>query len=428
MLLSMLVALILSQESGAQSFSAIGLELDARARIAAQAAARAAFALPDAAAAKLIYPEQDLPLRFSHRRHLELGAQCQLCHASSLTSEDVRDHNLPGHEQCGICHLMELPEAGKLYPPAACDTCHTRFVASALNGTGPAAAVVTSAESSRPQPAAVVVPPALLRFSHKLHIDGGTPCLTCHAGVPEVDLATRDQLPSMAVCLGCHDGVKAPSECTTCHLQGQGGRFLTDLGRGALVRPQGRFRPDDHHHPRWDREHASAARLAPESCSSCHSPSQCLDCHDSPFPSVDLHPADWVMTHGLDASRRSLDCQACHDRRSFCADCHERAAVTRGSFPGLLGEPQGSLRFHPVGWRGDLGEIPGPEHHSHTARRSLETCDGCHQQSECLECHSFINPHPVSWADASGAWRFGQGEGRVCSNCHRPGDPALMRL
>ncbi len=318
---------------------------------------------------------------------------------------------------------MGAEGAADLYPPAACETCHSRFVETTASAADGAAEPLAGR-----QPVPVSMPPAQLSFSHKRHLDLGVPCLDCHEGVPEADLATREHLPAMSVCLQCHNGAKAPAECTTCHLQGAGGLLQTDSHSGQSLRPRGRFRPDNHYHPDWQLAHATAARLTPESCSSCHSPSVCLDCHDGKKPLAGLHPGDWIMTHGLEAGRRSLDCQACHDKASFCADCHEQAAITPGSFPGLTGEPPGSSRFHPPGWRGELGEIAGPEHHSHVARRSLETCDACHEQNSCLECHSFINPHPRGWAEPADGWRFGQGEGRMCTNCHRPDDPVLQLL
>ncbi len=392
-------------------------------RAVARAAARAAMRSTGDHPSGLIYPEQDLPLNFSHRRHLELGAQCTLCHASTADSEDARDRNLPDHEQCGICHLMGAEGAADLYPPAACDTCHSSFV------EAPAGGAAESGETSAGrQPTPLSIPPAQLSFSHKRHLDLGVPCLDCHEGVPEAGLATRAHLPAMSTCLQCHNGAKAPSECTTCHLQGAGGLLQTDSRSGHLLQPRGRFRPDNHQHPDWQVIHGTAAHLAPESCSSCHSPSVCLDCHDGKKPRLGLHPGDWIMSHGLEAGRRSLDCQACHDKASFCADCHEQAGVTPSSFPGLAGDPQGNSRFHPPGWRGELGAIAGPEHHSHVARRSLETCDACHEQNSCLECHSFINPHPRGWAEPADGWRFGQGEGRVCTSCHRPDDPVLQLL
>jgi len=385
---------------------------DASDRAAIRAAARAALSSTGGHPSDAIYPQQDLPLNFSHQRHLELGAQCSLCHVAIDKSADARDRNLPGHAQCGICHLMDLPAAAEMYPPAACETCHSRF---------------QPGDATPPVPVKLSFPPARITFSHELHLAQGVPCLECHSGVVAAGLATREHLPAMSTCLRCHDGGKAPSECSTCHLQGEGGLLLTGTAAGGRFAPRGRFRPDNHQNPLWHRSHSAAARLAPESCSACHSASVCLDCHDGKKPPQGLHPADWVMTHGLEAGRRTLDCRACHDPTSFCQECHSQAAVTPGRFPGLAGDPSGQLSFHPVGWRGELGEIAGPEHHSHTARRSLETCNTCHEQSSCLECHSFINPHPRSWGDSPEGWRFGQGEGRVCLQCHRPGDAALDR-
>jgi hypothetical protein len=413
------VGTFVSPDAEAQIAQNTADDASSSARAAARALAREALSTTGGHPSGLIYPEQQLPLRFSHRRHLELGAQCTLCHASTSTSEDARDRNLPGHAQCGICHLMEQEGAAELYPPAGCETCHL-YETEAGEGTA-------DAEMER-KPAQLVFPPAKISFSHKRHLDLGVPCLECHKGVPEAALATREHLPAMSTCLKCHNGAKAPSECTTCHLQGEGGLLLTDVEGGSMLQPRGRFRPDNHLHPDWQRAHSGAARLAPESCDSCHSPSVCLDCHDGKKPREELHPGDWIMNHGLEAGRRGLQCQACHDKTAFCVDCHEQAAVTPANFPGLSGDPQGASRFHPVGWRGELGEIAGPEHHSHVARRSLETCDACHEQSSCLECHSFINPHPRSWADPAQDWRFGQGEGRMCTNCHRPDDPALQLL
>ena len=380
------------------------------ARVAARAAARAALGGTGGHPSAVIYPQQDLPLNFSHRRHLELGAQCRLCHDSVAASVAATDRNLPGHAECGICHLIGTPGAAQLFPPAACETCHSRF---------------QPGDAEPPVPAALSLPPARITFSHKLHLDGGVPCLKCHGGVVDAALATREHLPAMAICLDCHDGARAPAECATCHLQGEGGLLQTFASQADRLEPRGRFRPDNHRAVLWPTSHANAARLAPESCSACHAPSACLDCHDAKRPPDGLHPGDWIMTHGLEAGRRSLDCRACHDETSFCQDCHSQAAVTQGSFPGITGDPPGQERFHPVGWRGELGEIAGPEHHSHTARRSLETCNACHEQSSCLDCHSFINPHPRSWGDAPAGWRFGQGEGRVCLQCHRPGDAAI---
>ena len=370
-----------------------------------------------------LMPEQTIALTFSHQVHIELGVQCQLCHGGVLTSVDARDRNIPTHTQCAICHRMELPNAGEMFPKAACTSCHPGYDAGAPEHLG--AGFMPLADAPAPDP--LVLPPALLTFPHQVHIDQGVPCLDCHEGVDTAALATRDHLPNMATCLGCHTGSKASAECTTCHLQGMAGRVLTELGGSRPLKPAGRFRPDDHTDPRWLKIHQAAARADLHACESCHTTSFCLDCHDGTQKPLALHPADWVMTHGLEAQRRTLDCYACHEIQADCNACHVSAAIVPGQFPSPLNvESPGTKRFHPVGWAGVAGEIPGADHHSHQARRALETCEACHGQDECLVCHrSSVNPHPRSWAEPSPGFGFGQGDGQVCLTCHIAGDPNL---
>jgi len=375
-----------------------------------------------------VYPEQSIPLRFSHARHQALALQCVLCHGSALTSTDARDDHLPDHTFCALCHPMQVPNAAELYPPSACDDCHVGYTEGRPEHCGPTGQPLETA----PPPEPVVAPAARLTFGHAVHVDAGIPCLDCHPGVDQADLATRDHLPAMADCMGCHDGIQAASECTTCHLQGDEGRFLTDMGGGVTLQPTGQLRPDDHGHPRWLQLHEASAKADASTCDSCHAPQDCLDCHDGIDKRLDLHPADWTMTHGLEASRRSQDCYACHEIEADCQSCHTQAAVLPGAFPSPINEANpGQLRFHPDGWEGVVGEIPGPEHHSHRARRSLDTCQSCHlgDEARCIECHqSLSSPHPRSWLEDQGAWRFGQGDGSVCLECHVPGDPLLQGL
>jgi hypothetical protein len=372
-----------------------------------------------------VYPEQSIPLRFSHARHQALGLQCVVCHGAAATSTDARDDHFPDHTICALCHPMQAPNAAELYPPSGCDDCHVGFVGGLPEHCGPTGLPLPSS----PLPDPVVAPPARLTFSHAVHVDAGVPCLECHVGVDGGDLGTREHLPTMADCMACHDGIQAASECTTCHLQGDEGRFLTDLGGGRLLMPTGQLRPDDHTHPRWLQLHESPARADDSSCNACHAPQDCLDCHDGVDKRVDLHPADWTMSHGLEASRRSQDCYACHEVEADCQTCHRQAAVLPGSFPSPTRETDpGSLRFHPEGWGGDVGAIPGLDHHSHQARRSLDTCQSCHlgDEDRCIECHqSLSSPHPRSWLEEQGDWRYGQGDGAVCLRCHVPGDPNI---
>lgn len=386
-------------------------------------AGQAFSAGPGSPRAASIYPPQDIPLRMEHKLHLDNGLSCEVCHSAALTSTKASDRNLPPHTLCAACHRAELPNAHEMFPRSGCSDCHEGWVEGLPEHIGPDLAPLADA----PRPPAVVFPTARLNFSHQLHVDQGAVCLDCHQGIDSADRGTVQHLPTMDTCLGCHDGRRAPDECTTCHLADPAsGRVATGLD-SQLLAPKGRFRPDDHGDPEWLHRHEFAARADQDQCAACHEQRECLQCHDGVQKIQRIHPGDWQMTHGLQAVRRDLECKACHDTQSFCRDCHDRVQTSMGIFPGERGNPQGAARFHPPGWKGELGEVPDGEHHSFQARRSLETCSSCHQPEQCVECHSFVNPHPDSFS-GEGKWRFGQGDGSVCTTCHLPADDALNGL
>ena len=74
-----------------------------------------------------VYPEQRLPLVFSHARHLGRGTACAACHPAATTSRSAVDNLIPTEAACRACHPIDraLPErvvAGA--PPARCLACH----------------------------------------------------------------------------------------------------------------------------------------------------------------------------------------------------------------------------------------------------------------------------------------------------------------
>lgn len=64
---------------------------------------------------------------------------------------------------------------------------------------------------ARPPAAAPAGPRHSIRYNHKVHIDNGIDCTTCHTGVEERDGAG---LPDMEICMGCHEtpATKSPEE------------------------------------------------------------------------------------------------------------------------------------------------------------------------------------------------------------------------
>ena len=75
----------------------------------------------------LIFPEQTIPIRFSHAKHVGL-VTCTQCHTSVSTSLRAKDRNLPAEAVCLDCHDQAAAARGEATdPPSSCDTCHPGF-------------------------------------------------------------------------------------------------------------------------------------------------------------------------------------------------------------------------------------------------------------------------------------------------------------
>ncbi len=74
------------------------------------------------------------------------------------------------------------------------------------------------AESNRPVPwVRVYELPAFVYFSHKVHLDSGASCQTCHGPVAERDRLCRETDINMGGCVACHEANKASTNCGICH-------------------------------------------------------------------------------------------------------------------------------------------------------------------------------------------------------------------
>lgn len=393
----------------------------------------------------LIFPEQTLPIRFSHKQHIEL-VTCTQCHTSVTTSLRAKDRNLPAEAVCLDCHDHEAAARGEATdPPSSCETCHPGFSPRWLPD-----ADFSDTRQVEVHPPAIVLPEPHLKFNHKAHVQKGVSCQTCHGTMKDVDLATRDNaLPLMGVCLDCHDGKKdpdhptrgAPEQCRTCHLTNPDGRIDTDLPGGKLA-PEGWYFMDAHD-DNWLQSHRAVATLGEGGCEACHTQKECLDCHNGVSKPLKVHPNNWILSHTIPARRNDPDCSSCHRSQTFCVDCHQatRVADMDGNRP-----PSGT-RFHPEGWveyRDELGrEVPaqairGPNHHGFQAQRNIRACASCHTEATCIDCHGAggdnviartfyrVSPHPASWTRTGDCVRVRNKNERVCYKCHAP-DAQAMR-
>ena len=165
--------------------------------------------------------------------------------------------------------------------------------------------------------------------------------------------------------------------------------------------------PDDHGQDYLER-HGVVAKAQSSACSPCHLERECLDCHAGSKRDIELHPPGYLVFHALEARTNAASCDSCHSAQTFCKNCHDSVrAGTRGP-----AAPRASLRFHPPSW---LGEVAGPNH-ADEARRNLRLCTSCHQERDCVECHTNVNPHPAGWRQRCRALL--RADPRSCSACH----------
>jgi hypothetical protein len=139
-----------------------------------------------------LHPAPEQPLPFSHRTHMRAGAKCQTCHIATSGAE------------------MLLPTS------TICMTCH-RTIAT----NRPAIVKLAEfAKSTQPIPWVRVyqVLPGVT-WTHRPHVQASVQCETCHGAVPEMDVMAKvTSVTGMAACINCHQGRKASTACTTCHV------------------------------------------------------------------------------------------------------------------------------------------------------------------------------------------------------------------
>lgn len=131
------------------------------------------------------------PIPFSHKQHAGASLKCNDCHTTPDAGEVV---TFPTTAKCMICH-----RAIKTDSPAIKDL--TRF-----------------ATSKQEVPwARVYQIPSFVYFSHKVHLDSGAACETCHGPVAQRDQLAKETDLSMGACMTCHSSHKATLDCAGCH-------------------------------------------------------------------------------------------------------------------------------------------------------------------------------------------------------------------
>ncbi|WP_394826563.1 cytochrome c3 family protein [Pendulispora albinea] len=387
----------------------------------------------DPGPSRVIFPPQQLTIRFNHKLHLAQGATCKTCHARALTSASVQDHLLPKGATCDACHRSDHADLNKVRPgddlTGQCAFCHIGYK-----------------ESDGNTVARMVMPRANMVFDHQKHLARNIQCGQCHGAVDQVEMATRDQLPRMRGCFKCHqmpDSAArgdAKSDCTTCHIAANprnpaaparnaavradnpSGRIRTVFASGVLEPP--RWLHNAAHTPDFIERHKYVAGNDSQFCANCHQEDFCVGCHDGRVRPKSIHPSDYIAMHPIEARQATLRCTSCHNEQSFCLGCHQRVGV---SMTGPLATRELG-RFHPP--KGIWSDAPRkPGHHSFEAERNLNACVSCHVERDCVVCHGGagigggFNPHRNGFS--GGCATQMRRNPRPCFVCHLPDDGVL---
>lgn len=417
-------------------------------------------------------------LRFSHTEHATRSAtadgsavECASCHGQQAGRDTAWMHIAGAEPQaCIACHQHRASE--HLAPSAVCSTCHRPLV----RATALSAATI----ADFPKPASHADPDWIARHAPK-NAEQIAQCAICHAREScERCHANADQVPAIQAlgtdarvaslvaklspayftpashrssgwqyghgrdaragtqtCAVCH----TQSSCLTCHI-GTLGRDVIDklpvarAGRAAGVRLIRASRPPSaavsgpspiaaanemtttllatatdtvrltvvHMHPAgFATNHKSAAASGQLNCQGCHQPRDCTACHDGVSTRGNYHPDDFMSRHATSAYAQEQNCSTCHRVETFCRSCHQKSGIaTTGGVRGQAhtGQPLWLLQ------------------HGQAARQGLTSCTACHQQRDCLRCHSdlglHVNPHGPNFNPEA----MGSRDKQMCLVCH----------
>ncbi len=267
-------------------------------------------------------------LIFSHQFHAQdAEATCEDCHGKAMTSITGFDDLLPEMETCWSCH-----DEG-----ADCEMCHK-------NGEDP----VLLPRVSNYAP----------KFNHKLHIDNGATCASCHTNIADKsEVNSGMHLPVMDDCMDCHETPETTAGCYKCHTLDQ------------------ELKPVDHALT-WNHSHGVAAQSGSQNCNSCHTEQFCTECHYGENLQSETHPADFIATHGMAFVMRESDCGQCHDNKNDCIDCHRYVNNIK------------PVNHNISTWKEKIQKDDIFEHAAE-AKADPEICTVCHVQNDpvCLDCH-----------------------------------------
>ncbi len=121
--------------------------------------------------------------------------------------------------------------------------------------------------------------------------------------------------PGKQTCHFCHFNPKslsnAPGQCSLCHFD-----LLS-------------IQPPNHQFD-WGRKHSVYSKADTGKCETCHLAKFCEDCHQRRDLATErVHDRNFRLVHGMEARVNPTSCGNCHERVSFCDECHIEGGYER---------------------------------------------------------------------------------------------------
>ena len=355
--------------------------------------------------------------------HLADGAVCSTCHVRLADATEVADNRIlgfpkpPSHATAGWAstHAEQARSNG-----TQCATCHTRESCARCHPNASTLDPITSLGSA-PRVAKLVASRAPAYPTPASH--GDAQWVLQHGSAARAKIASCANCHAQSSCRSCHTGALAapqiaqlprplPGDGPGVRLRASSERLLaTDhkIDDGAVVRLAATTdttvqRSVRVHPPGFATAHQGAAASGRATCTGCHEERFCSSCHEG-TSSRRFHPVNFLARHPADAYAQEKNCSTCHNTESFCRTCHVKSGVGgRGA--------TSTTAFH-------TGQPVWVLQHGQAAREGMSSCTSCHQQRDCLRCHSAVggwgvSPHGNNF-DAS---RYSDRNKQVCLVCH----------